>query len=76
MQAFLLQSARRNQNETTLEMETVRSSETFVITYKTTRCHNPEDQNRQIHLCDNLKSQKMKQNSHNRTCIMRFGKQT
>jgi hypothetical protein len=32
-----------------LKMEAIRSSETLVTTYKTTRRHNPEDQNRHSH---------------------------
>jgi hypothetical protein len=36
-------------------MEAIRSSETLVITYKTTRRHNPKDDNRHLDSADNLK---------------------
>jgi hypothetical protein len=31
-----------------LKMEAVRSSEMLVLTYKSTQCHNPEDQHRRL----------------------------
>jgi hypothetical protein len=39
-------------------MEVLRSSETQVITYKTTQHHNPEDPNPNFHHCKNPKSYK------------------
>jgi hypothetical protein len=33
----------------TLNMEAIRSSEMLVTTYKTARCHNPQDHNRHLH---------------------------
>jgi hypothetical protein len=41
----------------TVNMEAMRSSGTLVTTYKTTRCHIPENLNRRHHHCENLKSQ-------------------
>jgi hypothetical protein len=40
-------------------MEAVRSSETSVAIYKTTRRHNPEDHNRHFYRRENLRSQIM-----------------
>jgi hypothetical protein len=39
------------------EDEAIPSSETLAITYKTTRRHNPEDNNTHLHLGENLKPQ-------------------
>jgi hypothetical protein len=41
----------------TLKMEAIRSSETLVISCKTTRRHNPEDHDRHLHHRENLRSQ-------------------
>jgi hypothetical protein len=38
-------------------MEAIRSSETLVTIYKTTRGYNPEDHSRHIHRRENTKSQ-------------------
>jgi hypothetical protein len=38
-------------------MKLIHSSETMVITYKTTHCHNPECHDSHFHCCKNLKPQ-------------------
>jgi hypothetical protein len=40
----------------TLKMEVIRSSETLVSSFKTIRCHNPEDRNPHSHGSENLKT--------------------
>jgi hypothetical protein len=40
-----------------IEMEAIRSSETLVTIYKTTRLHNPEDYHRHLHHRQNFKTQ-------------------
>jgi hypothetical protein len=41
-----------------IRFQAVYSSETLVNLYKSTRRYNPEDQHRQFHRCENLRSQK------------------
>jgi hypothetical protein len=41
-----------------LKIEAILSSEALVTTYKSTWRHNPEDHNRHLHRCENLKSQR------------------
>jgi hypothetical protein len=50
-----LESQRRQYEKSTLKMEAIRSSETFVTTYETTQHNNPEDHNRHFNRCENFK---------------------